>query len=651
LTGTGILKNLNDSQREAVVTVDGPLLVIAGPGTGKTLTITHRIAYLISQGVCPENILCVTFTNRAAREMLERTESLLGKSSVRPFIGTFHSLGVRILGETVTHDFVVYSRDDQLELIKTILTDSGLAGHSSKRGRTNYQKIVEAISKIKNLTDIKDEWLKSVFERYQSALSKNSALDFDDLIIRPVELLNDRDLLERYRMQFRYIIVDEYQDINPAQYRLMSLLTGEKGNICAVGDPDQAIYAFRGADVENFLNFERDFSGAGRIVLTKNYRSTAMVLNASHSLIRRNRKRIPKDIRAVRGEGSRITVISVPDERAEGEVIVEEIEKRIGGTSHYRLIHTEGTAASRERSYGFSDFAVIFRTNGQARGIREAFARSGIPCRVIGTTDQLKRGEISDVLSLLRLLLNPEDDLSLREVITSPYLGFGETVLSALLTIAEEKGLSLFDAAKMLSANGDERVRKFVSLIERFMELKEMLPMDKLLDHLLSESGIRDYYRDSGDNLMFLETLVSSYRDLRSTEALPRFANELTICSVQADAFDSGAEAVALMTMHMAKGLEFSVVFIAGVEDGLIPCTIKRDDVEIEEERRLFYVGMTRARDELFLIHARKRLLYGRKVLQSPSPFLKEIPDEFIEKRTVPDRRGRKQEERQAGLF
>ncbi len=515
VTASRILHKLNHAQKTAVTTVSGPLLIVAGPGTGKTLTIIRRIAYLIDTGVSPENILAVTFTNRAANEMRERAEAVLDSRCSRIFIGTFHLLGLRILRENLSDDFTILGRDEQLSLIKALLEKS--------RGRA--RRVAERISRIKNFAGRAEDEIKDIYEAYQSALKKQSALDFDDLILRPLGMLAENGLLEKYRDRFRYIIVDEYQDINPAQYKLLALLAGSAGNICAVGDSDQAIYSFRGADMDSFLNFEKDFRDARKVFLSDSYRSTGTILGASGSLIKNNNRRIDRKISTVRERGVPVRIISVPDERMEGETIIREIEQRIGGTSHYQMRHAARGGEFAEASYSFADFAVIFRTNAQAGAIEDAFIKSGIPCQVIGRS--------------------------------GPPAGTAEMT-------ADEAAL--------------------------------MTP---------------------------------------------------------ADFFDPRADAVTLMTLHMAKGLEFRVVFITGVEEGLIPYTLNQDmdSIDMEEERRLFYVGMTRAGDELFLIHARKRFLYGQRLTPAPSPFIGEIPGEFIHRTVVSGRDKRRKQNKQMGLF
>jgi superfamily I DNA/RNA helicase len=523
-----LLDGLDDSQRQAVMADDGHLLIVAGPGTGKTLTIVRRIAYLVNQGVKPENILAVTFTNRAAREMKERAESFLGRGANNLFIGTFHLLGLKILRQFMQDDFVICDREGQINILKEIL----------KGTKTKAQEAAQRISRIKNFLEDRDEEINAVYEAYQASLVEKSALDFDDLILKPIEMFEAGSLPDNHRERFSHIIVDEYQDINPAQYRLLKLLAGDMSDVCAVGDSDQAIYAFRGADIENFLNFEKDFKGSKTIALTQNYRSTEAIVNASSGMIKNNLKRIDKNLTAVKERGDQIIIISAPDEKAEGEFIVKEIEARMGCTSHYNM-YAKGTTAACDGSYGFSDFAVIFRTNAQAKAIEDVFMESGIPYQVIGRKNLRQRKEIENTISYMKSITNPSGEI------------------------------------------GNEQE----------------------------------------------ETLLSDD-----------------------DLFDPKANAVTLMTMHMAKGLEFRVVFIVGVEDGLIPYALNKNSADIEEERRLFYVGMTRAKDELFLLGSRNRFLYGQKLSQSASPFLKEIEADLTQKVIIQDR-VIKEKKKQIGLF
>jgi len=572
-----IFDGLNTSQKEAVIAQEGPLLVVAGPGTGKTLTIVRKIAHLVEKGVSPEHIVAVTFTNRAARQMRERAEALLGQVAHHIFIGTFHMLGLKILRDNVPYDFLLCTRNEQDDLIKKAF------GVSVTKARA----IAESISRAKNFVEPLRDEMKDIFDRYQAELIENHAFDFDDLILQPIGILSDSEVLDRYTKRFKHIIVDEYQDINPAQYRFVRLLAGDSGCICAVGDPDQAIYAFRGADVTNFLNFEKDFIDTKQIKLTENYRSTGTILHASNMVVKNNTLRIEKEISPMRQAGSRITVVSVPDERAEGEFIVHEIEARIGGTSHYNLLNAKQSGDFADTSYSFADFAIIYRTNAQGAAIEEAFQASGIPYQVIGGRFASRKKDMAEIISHLKAYAGRIDE-------TLP---------------------------------------------------KENTSMKELLEKALEGQDIHD-----GDcSYEFIKQFAALYETGNAAKTLNDFINELGLITPQDD-FDPRADAVTLMTLHMAKGLEFRVVFIAGVEDGLLPYSASGTSDEVEEERRLFYVGMTRAKDELFLAHARTRALFGKAGARTPSPFLREIPEEFIERKVIPDR-VRKREGKQMELF
>ncbi len=591
------------------MTTEGPLLIVAGPGTGKTFTIVRRIAYLIDQGVRPDTIAAVTFTNRAAREMRQRTGDFLERGAGGIFIGTFHLLGLTMLKESDANSMIC-NREEQIALLKRLCKDPGITKNMSDGKRLSYQKIAERISRIKNSLDNTDSGLEKMYEAYQSALEANNALDFDDLILKPLETLRSAEPASQYRHAFDYIMVDEYQDINPAQYQFVKLLAGEKRNLCAIGDSDQAIYAFRGADLKNFLSFEDDFKDAKRIVLTEHYRSTATILDAAGDLISHNRQRIAKELKTVRDKGRKVTMVSVPDERAEGEVIIEEIERRIGGTSHYQLMKQSASAESCDPggSYCFSDFAVVFRTNAQVKSLEDAFQDSGIPYQVIGSKYVQSKKEFVQIAAFLKTLINPADE---QHPDTFP-------------------------------------IKTDKAFLEKFRELKDTASPAEFLRTLRNEPSIGQCIHE--ENFAFLEEIAATYQHMSPSEGIIRFINELTLFT-PADVFHPKADAVVLMTLHMAKGLEFKTVFMTGVEDGLIPYSMNKEEVDIEEERRLFYVGITRAMDELFFIHARRRFLYGQRYTQSPSPFLREIPAESAETLFVPDRIKKEKRNNQMGLF
>lgn len=552
-----ILDGLNESQQRAVITIEGPLIIIAGPGTGKTLTITRRIAYLIHKGIEPENIFALTFTNRAAIEMKERTKIFLGSKVEKVFVGTFHHLGLKIMQDTLPTNFTILNREEQTKLLKNLVKGTTL----------KIQQLSEKISKIKNFIIEIDEEIKDIYGKYQSALQKNSFFDLDDLILKPIEILRSDYPINRYIKKNQFIIVDEYQDINPAQYKLLKFLARDSFNLCVIGDSDQAIYAFRGADITNFLNFEKDFQHAKRIFLQKNYRSTSTILKASSALIKNNLKRIDKEVISTRDKGSPITLISVPDDKSEGEIIVKEIEYRMGGTSHYQLLDKH-IMRSFSTSYGFSDFAVIFRTNAQARILEESFKKSGIPFQIVGK----QRFSIEEILRILK-----------KE--------------------AENIG------------------NKFC--------------FNDYFEVVLKELGKAKNIEDN--EIRFLQDIASKYQQIKIPESINNFINEISLFS-PADGYNPKADAVTLMTLHMAKGLEFKIVFITGVEEGLIPFGMKGDIADLEEERRLFYVGMTRAKDEIYLLHARRRFLYGQTLALPLSSFVEEIPERFINRRFIPDR-------------
>lgn len=567
MTNNEIFHGMNESQIQAITSTEGPLLVIAGPGTGKTLTIVRRIAYLLSLGVKPEEIVALTFTNRAAKEMRERVEIHLGYASSRIFLGTFHLFGLTILRKLKPTGFQLYDRDEQVELVRTI------SGCSARKA----QDATTAISSIKNFMEDAKGNIIETFNAYETALREKNAYDLDDLIRIPVELFTNDDMAKSYARQLSYIMIDEYQDINPAQYRLIRCLSNFTTNICAVGDSDQAIYSFRGANLDNFLDFGRDFNDFHTVTLTENYRSSKTIVYAAEAMIANNTKRIEKKLNPTKGYGVPVTVINVENERSEADTIIGEIETRMGAVSHFNLMKGDSRCEPQDNSYRFSDFAVLFRTNAQAKPLHEAFVRSGIPCQMVGEKNNISLKGI-----IKRLKAEPED-----------------------LSNSDNLESILEDAFSIVTS-------------DEFFGLER--------------------------------NLFLAYKNLSVPEAVSRIIDELELFN-NADAFDPRADAVALMTLHMAKGLEFKVVFIAGFEDGIIPLVSARGCSDYEEERRLFYVGMTRARDKLFLIHAENRTLYGKRLDNRPSPFLKEIPEAFIRQDKVTVKRNERKKPKQQTLF
>lgn len=574
---TSITECLNEGQAEVVKRTTGPVLVVAGPGSGKTLAIVRRISHMVQQGVSPESILALTFTNRAAREMKDRLDSLTSTGSQKVFVGTLHLLGLRIVRECSGNGYVVYDREEQVNLLRTLL----------KGSNQRADDMADRISYAKSLIEDPCNDIETIFHEYQAALLARKALDFDDLILKPVEMFDNPVLLKKYRDRFRHIIIDEYQDINPAQYRFLRTLAGDNAHICAVGDPDQAIYAFRGADAGNFLNFEKDFESATEVTLGLNYRSSGNIVGASGRMITHNTKRLDKKLYAVKDAGCQVVVASVPDERAEGEFIVREIESKVGGLSHYGLANMGTVNNSSGYSCCFSDFAVIFRTNSQAQAIEESISEAGIPCRILG------RG----------------------------YAGKGACSRDTISSLKRYSG-AIDNKDHLFEMKAQELIQRFAG--DHGFESEQIT---ELTNHI---------------KLMIGETWAE--------KKAGHIVDELNLLA-PADDFDPQADAVTLMTLHMAKGLEFRVVFISGVEDGLIPYRGGRGPEDFEEERRLLYVGMTRARDELFLLHKRIRFLYGKRSTCSPSPFLSEIPEVYIQRVTLPDKAKKANSKKQMKLF
>ncbi len=642
-----VLAGLNEAQRAAVLNVHGPLLIVAGPGSGKTRVIAHRIAYLVRErGVPPRHILAVTFTNKAAREMRERVAALLGDDAAqRMALGTFHARCAHILradGGAIGVDphFTIYDADDQVALVKRAMADVGVDGRS-----TNPRAVLAAISRAKNemhtpaeyaraAADYYQEVVARVWLRYQELLEEARALDFDDLLLRTVQLLERVEFMRRvYQERYRYVLIDEFQDTNVPQYALTRWLThpecGGSGNVCVVGDVDQSIYSWRSADYRNILNFERDFPGAQVVRLEQNYRSTQTILQCAGAVIARNRNRHEKHLWTANGPGTPVVVYEAEDAEAEARFIRDEI---LAGLRR-------GTLQPR-------DVAVMYRTNAQSRPIEEAMVMGRVPYRVVGGVRFWERQEVKDVLAYLRLVRNPRDEVSLLRVINVPKRGIGKSTVDRLAGWAAELGLPLYEALRLLARGeaagapaallGRPRTEllRFLSLIDDLVELSERLPLPDFIAAVVDRIGYRAYLRDgfeNGDerreNVEQLIAAAQQYDALEPRAALAQFLDTAALVSDQ-DELDERANAVTLITLHAAKGLEFPVVFIAGLEEGLLPHIRAYDDPEqMEEERRLCYVGITRAMHRLYLTYARFRAGYGGGMHNPPSRFLDEIPE------------------------
>ena len=633
-----ILSNLNKEQRDAVTTTDGPVLIIAGAGSGKTRALTHRIAYLIEQGVPSQNILALTFTNKAANEMRSRIGKLLGQETEKlsgsritksgGFIGTFHAFASKILRNEIARlgrskNFVIYDEKDTISAIKDIMAELAIDMEKFRAGG-----IAVAISSQKNeLKDAKtysdpvrssvsngvyEKIVGKVFARYEEVLIESNALDFDDLLLWTVKIFKKfPDALEKYQNQFRYILVDEYQDTNHAQYALLNMLARWHKNLCVVGDDWQSIYSFRKADFRNILNFEKDYPGAKIVFLEENYRSSQNILDSAHAIIEKNIYKTSKNLWTRRGKGDRVRIIETDSETEEGSFIAEEINKIL---------------RERKIASDLNDFAVLYRTNAQSRAIEEAIIQEGWRYKMVGALKFYDRREIKDIISYLRFIQNGKDLLSLKRIINVPPRGIGKASWDK---ISSASGL-----AKMFHP----KISAFLGFVS---ELKNVLLEKKISDFikiLLEKINYREYLLDGTEegearweNIQELITVASKFDDLPPPEGLASFLEEIALASAADDISDERGE-LNLMTLHSAKGLEFPVVFIAGMEEGLIPHSKSFFDIaQMEEERRLCYVGLTRAKERSYLIFTRRRNLYGKIQPSLPSRFLGDIPAHLVE--------------------
>jgi DNA helicase-2/ATP-dependent DNA helicase PcrA len=633
------LSDLNPQQRQAVTAGAGPILVLAGPGSGKTRVLTHRIAYLIAyEGVRPYNILAVTFTNKAANEMKARIERLLGKPAQSVNMGTFHALCARWLRREaellpVNSNYVIFDEDDQLAVVKHALRDLNL---DEKQYRP--AAVLNAISRAKNdllgpdefpIQSYRDEVVARVYRRYQELLVASNAVDFDDLLLYAARLLQDQpSVRERYARRYEHILVDEFQDTNYAQYQLLKLLGSVHRNIFAVGDEDQSIYRWRGADYRNIQRFEQDYPDAKKILLEHNYRSTQTVLDLARAVIDPNPYRTPKRLFSDRGQGEKVSLYEAVDDYGEAEYVVDTIVNLIG---------------RHKASPG--DIAVMYRTNAQSRLLEEAFLRAGLPYRLVGAQRFYGRREVKDVIAYLRLAHNPDDMVSLERVINVPPRGIGDKTLTALRVEAQRTGISAGRLLMELGTSEKSPYREAFSLrggavladfggkLAGWLAARDELPLPALFDRILADVGYREYIDDGSEegadrwaNVEQLRALAYDYRD----RGLADFLETVALVSDQ-DTLPENGGAPTLMTLHAAKGLEFPVVFITGLDEGLLPHSRARDDPEeMAEERRLLYVGVTRAKDRLYLVRADRRATYGPPEETIASRFLDDIPEELL---------------------
>lgn len=637
-----LVKGLNPEQRKAVQTTEGPLLIMAGAGSGKTRVLTHRIAYLMQEkGVAPWSILAITFTNKASREMRERIGNLLGPDAENIWISTFHSMCVRILRRDIdrigySRTFSILDTTDQQSVIKQILKDLNI---DSKK--YDVRALLGAISSAKNELVNSEEYEKTaadyfskvvsdVYKEYEKRLRKNQSLDFDDLIMKTI-LLFERvpETLEYYQRKFQYIHVDEYQDTNRAQYMLVKMLAARFKNLCVVGDSDQSIYRWRGADIANILSFEKDYSNANMIFLEQNYRSTKRILEAANEVIANNSNRKPKNLWTDNAEGNKIQYYQADNEQAEASFVVSKILE-----------------STRNNGKKLSDVAILYRTNAQSRVMEEFLLKSNLPYSIVGGVKFYDRKEIKDVLAYLRLISNPHDDISLRRIINVPKRGIGSTSLDKIADFAVMQDTSMFDALMNIDLIGlspkiTKAAREFCDLIQGYTNMQDYLSVTELVEEVLEKTGYNEMLKAEKsleaqsrlENLEEFLSVTNNFEASNEDKSLVAFLTDLALVADidQLDKDETPQEGVTLMTLHSAKGLEFPIVFLLGLEEGVFPHSRSlMEEEEMEEERRLAYVGITRAEQELFLTNAQMRTLFGRTNCNPVSRFISEIPSGLL---------------------
>ncbi len=633
---------LNKVQLDAVKASKGPVLIFAGAGSGKTRVLTEKIHYLIKkEKLKPENILSVTFTNKAAKEMKTRVMSLLGTEELKVAIGTFHSIGARLIRNEAKNiglnpQFAIYDVQDQLDLYKVILKDLDISKDIIKSNQARNKisllknKMVKPIDFLKKAKTVFDKKLADIYKIYEESLRQNNALDFDDLLLYPLEIFKDHpEILAKYQNRWKYVLVDEYQDTNKPQFLFLSKIAKDHKNICVVGDDDQSIYRWRGADITNILNFEKFFPNCKTFALEMNYRSTQQILDAATAVVSHNERRAEKNLIASRGDGDPLVLIETKDELEEADAIISALEKEI-------KLHKRN----------FSHFSVLYRTNAQSRALEDSFRRTGIPYNLVGSVRFYERKEVKDALGYLRLVINLSDTISLRRIINFPPRGIGMKTMDKCVAKAENENVSLFEVlkdSKQLAIRGkqSDSLLSFYELINKYFLLQKKLNASELSRSLIEESGIIKYYKDSNDvenkdryeNIIELLNSIDDFCMSNPNSTLSDFLEEVSLLT-DIDNWDDSENRVTLMTVHSSKGLEFPVVFVSGLDDGLFPLfgTFDNKD-ELEEERRLFYVGVTRARHKVFLLYAtNRRRLGGENIVGLPSRFISEIPNKYLER-------------------
>lgn len=631
-----ILTNLNSAQIKAVETLHGPLLVVAGAGSGKTRALTHRIANLIANGISPHQILAVTFTNKAAGEMKNRIREILGAEVGMPIVGTFHSICVQILRREIQHlgrenNFLIYDTTDQKVLMKKIFRDKKI-----EEKEFNPRAILSAISTAKSRLVSANQFVggsrfgdltAEIYPIYEKKLAEANALDFDDLLLKIVELFEKfPQILEKYQEKWHFISVDEYQDTNLAQSKITNLLAEKYRNLCVIGDPDQSIYSWRGADISNIRDFKKNYSEAKIVKLEQNYRSTPTILEAANAIISRNGDRGDKKLWSKKKEGEKIFLIEMNNEHEEAEFIAAEIERKIRKTNCF-----------------YRDCVILYRTNAQSRVIEEVFLRNGIPHRIIGGVKFYARKEIKDVLSYLKIIQNPRDDISLLRILNVPTRKIGLRTVEVLQKKANEIGGGIWDTLRNcrdteIPESKKEILERFVRLIENLTDLNRRNTAAAMIKNVLGQTKLKDFWMAEGEaegetrveNVLELISVAAKYDALEPAVSLATFLEEISLLS-DADQIEEKENAVLLMSLHAAKGLEFPIVFIVGLEQNIFPHSRSLlEPRQLEEERRLFYVGITRAMESLFLLNARQRMFFGETQMNAPSEFLKDIPEKLL---------------------
>ncbi len=640
-----ILDNLNTEQKKAGEKVNGPLLILAGAGSGKTRTITYRIAHMIQElGISPYSILAVTFTNKAAKEMRERVENLIGEDGKRAMISTFHSFGLRLLRvycKAIGYDsnFTIYDTDDQKKVVKGIMKQLVI-----KNKDLTDSRIVSRISKLKEDGVSPEEYEKDhrfepdaniiaeTYKRYNQTLKENNGMDFSDILTNTYKLLENQEILEKLQEKFKYIMVDEYQDTNNIQYRIINKIAQKYRNLCVVGDENQSIYGFRGADIRNILDFEKDYKDAKVIKLEENYRSTKMILDAANAVIKNNTTSKDKKLWTKKSSGDKIILKACADGRDEVSFVIEEIIQM------------------KNKGRRYNDFTILYRTNAQSRLFEEGFLRYNIPYKIFGGMQFYQRAEIKDILAYLSVINNTRDGINLDRIINVPKRKIGDKTVEKIRNYAEETGLSIYDSLKEvdqipgLSAGVTEKLREFSNIMEELIELSMELSVSELFDELIKKIGYFSYLNSSYDdaesrteNIEELKNSIIELENIVENLTLREYLENVSLVSATDD-LDSEREYVKLMTIHNAKGLEFPVVFLAGMEDETFPNTTKvmLEPSALEEERRICYVAITRAEEKLYITHAAMRYMYGNMDYRTKSRFIDEIPKElFEEKRNV----------------